>query len=75
MLNMRAEDVRNRVCFHELHQAVRACGIRRNLRLGDPQPSGIQAIAGHQIAGETIVQRDARNIMARKWDHIDHAIA
>ncbi len=73
LLDMRAKYVSNGAIHHEVRQALGARRISGDFRLRHIEPAGVQAVARHQIAGEAIIERDARVIVARNWHDIDDA--
>ena len=73
LFDMAAENVRYRLVARKIHQALDA-GCERG-KIEDIEPARIKRVAGQQDAGPAIVERDAKRLMARNRNHVQHAPA
>src|SRR3978361_1714720 len=74
LFDMSAEDMGNRMKFDEIHHSLRARRIGGNLRITYIQAAWIETVASHQIAGEAVIERNARDIVTRNGDDIHDAV-
>jgi len=70
---VRAEQVHHVVGSHEASEAVDAQGERSSI--ANVQSSGVERVPSEQNASASVVHGDARRLMARNRDHIQHATA
>ena len=63
LLNVRPQDVRNRMRPGKLRQAPGAGGIHRQVRFVDIQPARIKTVPRQQQPGAAIIDGDARGVM------------
>src|SRR5712692_2719503 len=60
---------------HKIRKPLCARFERRQIRFAEGKQSRVQTVSREQIAGWTVIQRNAGFVVTRKWDHVDYAFA
>ena len=69
LFDVRAQDVRDGMRADEIGQPLGAGDV--SSEIGDIETAGIETVAGKEVSGFAIVERDAGFVMAGNSNHVD----